>query len=134
MTENTTLHAQQAYSLPVNPRPRLFTDSQYQRLLSNGEVAQEKWDFQPKPFVKLFTPDGAATWLLSDIYPGDTDIAFGLCDLGLGEPELGYVSLTELSCLRGKLGLPVERDRHFKPAKTLVEYAEDARRHGRIRA
>lgn len=134
MTDNNLLHAQQAYTLPANPRPHLFTDSQYQRLLSNGEVTREKWDFQPKPVVKLFTPDGAATWLLSDIPPDDPDIAFGLCDLGLGEPELGYVSLSELAALRGKLGLPVERDLHFAATKTLVEYAEEARRHGCIRA
>jgi integrase len=41
----------------------------------------------------------------------DSDgLAFGLCDLGMGEPELGYVSLTELRTVRGKLGLPIERD------------------------
>lgn len=117
----------------LNPRPNLFTTDQYRRLTANGEKAQEVWDFQPKPVVKLFTPDGAATWLLSDIYPGDTDFAFGLCDLGLGEPELGDVCLSELAALRGRLGLPVERDRHFTPDKSLVEYAEEARRLGRIK-
>lgn len=69
--------------IPENPYPNLFTNAQYQRLLANGEKAQELGDFQPKPVVKLFTPDGAATWLLSDIYPGDKDFAFGLCDLGM---------------------------------------------------
>jgi hypothetical protein len=33
--------------------------------------------------------------------------------------------------LRGKFGLPVERDRHFVPDRTLVEYAEDALALGR---
>ena len=83
-----------------NPWPNLFTKDQYRRLISNGEKAQEVWDFQPKPVVKLFTPDGAATWLLADILPADPDIAFGLCDLGMGEPECGSVSLRELSTLR----------------------------------
>jgi hypothetical protein len=46
-------------------------------------------------------------------------LAFGLCDLGMGEPELGYVSLTELRAVRGKIGLPVERDEHFEADKTL---------------
>ena len=117
----------------ANPRPHLFSNSQYAQLIANGMEALSNDEYSGKPVVKLFTPDGAATWLLGEIYPRHPDIAFGLCDLGLGEPELGNVSLTELSCLRGKLGLPVERDRHFKPAKTLVEYAEDARRHGCIR-
>jgi hypothetical protein len=44
----------------------------------------------------------------------DGGLAFGLCDLGMGCPELGYVSVMELQSVRGKLGLPVERDRHFE--------------------
>lgn len=53
-----------------------------------------------KPVVKLFVPWGAGTWLLSEI-DEDGDRAFGLCDLGFGEPELGYVSLSELRSIRG---------------------------------
>lgn len=56
---------------------------------------------------------GTATWLLSESDPDDPDRLFGLCDLGLGFPELGYVSLAEIITLRGKLGLPIERDQHF---------------------
>ncbi|TIW22757.1 MAG: DUF2958 domain-containing protein, partial [Mesorhizobium sp.] len=63
----------------------------------------------------------------------DLDIAFGLCDLGLGCPEIGNVSLSELSALRGQLGLPVERDLYFSADKPLSEYADEARRLGRIR-
>ncbi|MEZ5819249.1 MAG: DUF2958 domain-containing protein [Xanthobacteraceae bacterium] len=84
------------------------------------------------PIVKLFTPDGAATWLISEADPDDADRLFGLCDLGLGFPELGYVSLAELSSVRGRLGLPVERDRHFVADKPLSVYAEEARKQGRI--
>lgn len=36
-----------------------------------------------------------------------------------GCPELGYVSLAELTTVRGKLGLPVERDRHFVANKPI---------------
>jgi hypothetical protein len=54
--------------------------------------------------VKLFAPDGNATWLLTEIDPDDGDRAFGLCDLGLGEPELGYVSLAELESVRARCG------------------------------
>lgn len=64
----------------------------------------------PKPIVKLFTPDGACTWLLADFDPEDPDIAFGLCDLGMGFPKLGSVRISELQSVRGALGLPVERD------------------------
>ena len=65
-------------------------------------------DFEP--IVKLFTPDGNATWLLTKLDPNDEYLAFGLCDLGQGEPELGYVSPPELAVARGPLGLSLERD------------------------
>jgi hypothetical protein len=60
------------------------------------------------------------------------DLAFGLCDLGMGEPELGYVSLNELRTARGKLGLPVERDLHLKADKRISAYADEARTRGHI--
>jgi hypothetical protein len=89
-------------------------------------------DLGHRPVVKLFTPWGSATWLLSEL---DQDgIAFGLCDLGMGEPELGYVSLAELTALRGPFGLRVERDLHFKADKTLTEYADAAYMAGSIAA
>ncbi len=85
------------------------------------------------PVVKLFTPDANATWLLTEIDPEDPDIAFGLCDLGFGCPELGSVSLREIAAVRGRLGLPVERDLHFRANRTLSEYADEASNAGRIR-
>jgi hypothetical protein len=45
----------------------------------------------------------------------------------MGEPELGYVSLFELQSVRGKLGLPIERDLHFEADKSISAYAEEAR-------
>ncbi|TVR79937.1 MAG: DUF2958 domain-containing protein [Rhodospirillales bacterium] len=115
----------------------LLTAEQRARMLANGRVNAERMaddgdtqDFWP--VVKLFTPDGACTWLLSELDPDDEDIAFGLCDLGMGCPELGSVRLSEIAALRGRLGLPVERDRHFKPTKSLTAYAAEANEHGRI--
>jgi len=78
------------------------------------------------PVVKLFTPDGGATWLLSEIEPDDPDIAFGLCDLGLGFPELGSVRISVLLAHRGRLGLPIERDLHFKADASISTYAHRA--------
>ena len=86
-----------------------------------------------KPVVKLFG-GGACTWLLTELDPG-SNMAFGLCDLGFGTPEMGYVSMDELMDLRFQpLGLPIERDLHFKADKTLTEYADEARTKGRIAA
>lgn len=84
------------------------------------------------PVVKLFTPDAGATWLLTECDPDEPDRLFGLCDLGHGYPELGYVSLAEITEVRGRLGLPVERDQHFVADKPLSAYAEEARIKGRI--
>lgn len=117
---------------------KLLTAQDRVRLLANGALRREAERNDPDfwidflPVVKLFTPDAACTWLLTELDPDDTDRAFGLCDLGLGFPELGSVSLRELSTLRGRLGLPVERDRHFMARNTLSVYAEAARGHGGI--
>jgi len=118
---------------------KLLTQSITEKLLRNGRLnaalAEEgKHEADFIPVVKLFTPDAGCTWLLTELDPQDQDIAFGLCDLGLGYPELGSVRISELESVRGKLGLPVERDRHFYPDKTISFYAEDARLAGSIRA
>jgi hypothetical protein len=114
----------------------LITAAQRQKLLENGRAQREATDRQDQaldfqPVVKLFTADGNATWLLTELNP-DIDLAFGLCDLGLGEPELGYVSLAELAAARGPLGLPLECDLHFVPTLTISAYADLAREHRRI--
>jgi hypothetical protein len=116
---------------------KLITSAQRQKLLENGRAQRAAIDRQDQvldfePVVKLFTPDGNATWLLSQLDPDTGHLAFGLCDLGLGEPELGYVSLAELAALRGPLGLAIERDQSFVPTRTIAAYAELAWKHRRI--
>jgi Protein of unknown function (DUF2958) len=113
----------------------LFTLAQTQQRIDNCQAQIVRMDnAQPDidfiPVVKLFTPDAQCTWLLTEL--GLDDIAFGLADLGMGCPELGFVSLREIRELRGPLGLPVERDEHFEAHKTLSAYADEAREHGRI--
>jgi len=103
-------------------------------MLAHGVRSAAGEDFDPKPVVKLFTPDGTCTWLLSELDPEDPDIAFGLCDLGLGFPELGSVRISELQRVRGALGLPIERDHSFRPTRTIGDYADAARKAGVIRA
>ena len=97
----------------------LITDEQRIVLLANGRESLEN-------------PDAGATWLLTEIDPDDHDHAFGLCDLGLGMPEIGWVSLGELATVRGRLGLPIERDLSFRAEKRLSAYARDARLVGRV--
>ena len=111
---------------------KLLTEAQRRELLANGQRSAAGDQIDPLPVVKLFTPDAGATWLLSELDPEDPDRAFGLCDFGLGYPEIGYVSLTELASVRGRLGLPVERDLHFAADRPLSAYAAEAGRRGRI--
>jgi hypothetical protein len=118
---------------------KLLTADIRKKLLRNGRLRhQREQEDKPEPdfwpVVKLFTPDAGCTWLLTEIDPEDPDIAFGLCDLGLGHPELGSVSLSELEAVRGRLNLPVERDLYFTATKTLSAYADEARAHGAIKA
>jgi hypothetical protein len=115
----------------------LLTTKHRRRLLANGRWnnaralrGTEPEDFQP--VAKLFCPWSAATWLLTELDPEDHDLAFGLCDLGMGFPEIGRVRLSELEAISGPGGLRIERDRSFKPTQTLQGYAEEARRKGRV--
>jgi hypothetical protein len=104
----------------------LITCAQRASLIANGERRGE----DHRPVVKLFTPDANATWLLTEL---DSDgVAFGLCDLGHGFPELGTVCLLELASVRGPLGLPVERDLYWHACAPVSVYADAARAASRI--
>lgn len=116
---------------------KLLTIDQERQMRENGRVnaersARGKEPCDVVPVVKLFCPWGGATWLLTELDPEDSDLAFGLCDLGMGFPELGSVSLSEIAAIVGPGGLRIERDRHFQPAKTLQAYADEASREQRI--
>ncbi|ACA16006.1 putative lipoprotein [Methylobacterium sp. 4-46] len=110
----------------------LLTASLRQQLLANGSRTARGEEIDPPPVVKLFMPDGPATWLLIELDPAEPTRAIGLCDAGLGSPELGYVCLLELAALRGRLRLPVERDLYFIADRPLSAYPAAARTMGRI--
>jgi len=99
------------------------------KLIANGAVERET---DHVPVVKFFDLSGAATWLITEMMQDDHDILFGLCDLGMGSAELGYVSLSELQSVKGRLGLGIERDLAFVARFPLSVYAEAARIAGRI--
>ena len=88
--------------------------------------SQEK-THDPLVVCKFFTPDAGWTWFAIEGSPVDANgyydtdkekvdfVFFGLVS-GL-EVELGYFSLSELKSIRGKFGLPVERDLYFQPTQ-----------------
>jgi len=94
---------------------KLMTQAQKNKMIKNHNNQDGTKDF--KAVIKLFDPTGSGTWYLSELDP-NTNIAFGLCDMGYA--ELGYVSLDELSTLKVKMGLGIERDLYFTP-KTFDE-------------
>ena len=87
---------------------KLLTKEILGRLPKLGESDGQK---DPICQVKFFTPDAQWTWY--GIEFDGQDIFFGFV-IGL-EDELGNFSLNELREVRGSLGLPVERDKFFKP-------------------
>ena len=70
----------------------------------------------PMILVKFFCPWSSWTWYAIDFDGNDT--LFCLVD-GF-ELELGPVSLSELESIRGKGGLRIERDLHFRPKRLSV--------------
>jgi len=97
------------------------------KLISNEERSQQGMNrLDMVPVVRLFTPDAGCTWVLvSGEEIGGDVLLFGWCDLGLGQPEYGHVSLRELQTVRGKMGLPVERDAYFQTHLRLEDYVDD---------
>jgi hypothetical protein len=71
----------------------------------------------PLVLIHYFNPYGGADWYITEGSPvGDDVMLFGLCDLGLGFPELGEVSLNELASLKvPPFGLGIERDLYWSP-------------------
>jgi hypothetical protein len=115
---------------------KLLTKAQREQLLDNGRrqaaVKGTPAEIDFFPVVKLFDPCGAGTWLLTEIDPDDETVAWGLCDLGMGFPEFGTVSLTELGEYRGRLGLGIERDLYFTAPGPISAYIEAASKADRI--
>jgi hypothetical protein len=103
---------------------QLITNPIKGKLLRNGYITNRGDDHIP--VVKFFGGSGC-TWLITEMDSADYDTLFGLCDLGMGYPELGYTSLQELESMKfPPFGLGVERDLHFKADKTLSQYHNEA--------
>ena len=90
-----------------------------QHFIATGETSQPI-------VVKFFASWGAASWHIVSATPLNAINGepcelenakdwhmFGLCDLWLGFPELGYVLLSQLQEIRGQFGLTVERDMYY---------------------
>ena len=114
----------------INHSQKMVTQDQLGQLVRNGVNR----DQDHLPVIKFFDPRGSATWLISEVDPDDHFLAYGLCDLGFGSPELGNVDLREFVAIfksrRGVLG--IERDLRFKGEHPMSVYADAAQSKGCI--
>jgi hypothetical protein len=103
------------------------------RMIQNALECQEGIAKDHAPEIKLFTKYGKGIWLLSEL-DQTNNIAFGICDLGLGEPELSYVSIEHLESIKhARLRVPmIEPDKLFAPKYPMSVYLEAARKNKRI--
>lgn len=109
----------------------LFPSAILHQLRLNGSLSQfhriaQLPEPDHEPVVKIFDPSGGATWLITESLPDEPNLLFGLCDLGMGMPELGYVLRSDLESDRGEYGLPLERDLHFKAYAGISSYVRAA--------
>ncbi|PKK37460.1 hypothetical protein BWI96_06215 [Siphonobacter sp. SORGH_AS_0500] len=96
-----------------------------EQMLINSQDHLDGNDVDRIPMIQLLTRFGRATWILTELNPRDS--AFGLYDLGLGSPELGYVSISEIESVTNLGMLAIEIDTHFKSEYPLSVYTEAAR-------
>ena len=102
-------------------------------MIHNFQEVQNDLAKDHAPVVKLHSKYGKAVWLLSELDAAN-NIAFGLCDLGQGKPELSYVSITDLESIKhARLKVPmVEIDPVFDGKYSLSVYLEAAKINKRV--
>lgn len=108
-----------------------LSDEQRAEMLAHGAARRRGHALDPFPVLKLHTLDAGTVWLLTEL-ADDGDTAYGLCDSGVGPPELGSVRLSALEGVRGPRGMRIVADPHFKPRQPLSSYLADAQRDGSI--
>ena len=119
------LHKIKLLEYGSNSKP-LITKKQFKVLIENAWAVRcgtaDGGDL--RPVVKLSTEDGMCSWLLTEIDPDDHNMAFGLSDIGLGEPKQEWIWLPQIQNMREKLGQKIISDQDFEPIDTLDYYSD----------
>lgn len=89
---------------------KIFTKKLLQKVPKLYETDSSK---DPMVYIKLFYPSFHWTWYVIE-FDGN-DLFFGYVDGDFA--DLGYFSLKELLESRDKFGMPIERDRSFRPCR-----------------
>lgn len=96
----------------------LITKEIEKKLKKNPLYSQDGKGDNADVLVKFFTPDAQFTWLvLEGEQDGDDWEFYGLVRNYPYDWEYGYFRLSQLKQVRGRFGLPVERDRYIGNAK-----------------
>ena len=80
------------------------------------KVYAQEADENPVVHAKFFTPDSNWTWWVTEGAPEGDDYRFFGYVQGLAD-EWGYFLLSELTSVRGPMGLSIERDVNFEPGR-----------------
>lgn len=112
---------------------KMISEDLRERMIQNAFEVQNELGKDHAPVVKLYSRYGRPIWLLSEL-DAVSNIAFGICDLAQGTPELSYVSIEHLESIKhARLRVPmVEADPAFKPQYPMSVYLEAARMVKRI--
>lgn len=87
---------------------KLLTQKLREKLPKLGATANQT---DPLAVCKFFFPDFHWTWYVTEFDGKEIFDGFVVGDF----PEYGTFSLTELTSMRGKFGLGIERDLYFTP-------------------
>ena len=101
-------------------------------LLTGEEIAQLRRNGReddPIPVALLRAYNGWA-WLLAAQDPEYPDKVLGIADLGIEQPELGYISLARLADI--EMRMPIERDKKVKLDQPLSLYMSGASKDGKL--
>lgn len=109
----------------VNPIPRELRA----KMLEHGAHTASGETRDPDPVVRLHVFGTNASWLLTELDPDDADLAWGLCDEGLGSPRLDHVRLSDLVALFGD---ELRLDTEFASRQSLSSYGDEAKARGTI--
>tara|TARA_R110001583_G_scaffold157643_1_gene309592 strand:- start:245 stop:571 length:327 start_codon:yes stop_codon:yes gene_type:complete len=102
----------------------LLTDAIKKALPPLETTSAVAYEDKGKPTVRFFNPMGSQSWEIFEGSPeGDDWRLFGMCDLGFGSPELGYVMLSELQAIKLPFGMGIERDIAVGPSENHPEWA-----------
>lgn len=117
---------------PSGEAMSLLTQAQCAQLVANGCALAQDRSYDPVPVVKLFLPDARVCWWLGWIDPDTPDVAFGLCDMGLGLPCVTPIQLSALQAIQGPQGCRVVVDHGFVPRYSLSKYVSQAGQDGHV--